>query len=104
MPHSRAFTRRSNLLAPTRRGDTIEAMHDGVLVTNDRSVAIRFSSLAACPMLLPIEAPANAARGLSNTAATFMPAFNGRTLSFLQDALDCPSPMPIRRRNDTVTP
>ena len=73
-------------------GDTIEAMHDGVLTTDERAraLAIRFSSLGGMP---------NALAGLGRLARQrsagprqygrdFYAGIQRRTLSFLQDALE----------------
>ena len=74
-------------------GDTIEAMHDGVLVTDERAraLAIRFSSLGGMPHALAgLKRLANQrSSGPKQYGRDFYAGIQRRTLSFLQDALDC---------------
>ena len=74
-------------------GDTIEAMHDGVLVTDDRAkaLAIRFSSLGGMPHALAglKRLACQRSSGPKQYGRDFYAGIQRRTLSFLQDALDC---------------
>lgn len=74
-------------------GDTIEAMHDGVLATDERAraLAIRFSSLGGMPHALAgLKRLANQrSSGPKQYGRDFYAGIQRRTLSFLQDALDC---------------
>ena len=73
-------------------GDTIEAMHDGVLVTDERAqaLAIRFSSLCGMPYALAgLKRLAHQrSSGPKQYGRDFYAGIQRRTLSFLQDALD----------------
>lgn len=73
-------------------GDTIEAMHDGVLVTDERAqaLAIRFSSLGGMPHALAgLKRLAHQrSSGPKQYGRDFYAGIQRRTLSFLQDALD----------------
>ena len=74
-------------------GDTIEAMHDGVLITDDRAqaLAIRFSSLGGMPHALAglKRLARQRSSGPKQYGRDFYAGIQRRTLSFLQDALDC---------------
>ncbi len=74
-------------------GDTIEAMHDGVLVTDDcaKALAIRFSSLGGMPHALAglKRLACQRSSGPKQYGRDFYAGIQRRTLSFLQDALDC---------------
>ena len=73
-------------------GDAIEAMHDGVLISDERAreLAVRFSKLGGMPYALAgLKRLANQRKaGPRQYGRDFYAGIQRRTLSFLQDALD----------------